>query len=128
MIRRPPRSTRTDNSVPTRRSSDRRDDKRSERSSLVRGDDQDGAIEERGALSELARLLQHLAGGAEAFHRLRHAAVDADDVAGRADLLDAAAVGEGAAAVGFPFVLLAAGAAQGAVDRKRVVRGKGGAV
>src|SRR3546814_9143155 len=69
------------------------------------------------ALSELARLLQHLAGGAEAFHRLRHAAVDADDVAGRADLLDAAAVGEGAAAVGLPFVPLAEGADHGEVHQ-----------
>src|SRR3546814_16013485 len=69
------------------------------------------------ARSELPRLLQHLAGGAEAFHGLRHAAVDADDVAGRADLLDAAAVGDGAAAVGFPFVHLAEGADHGEVHQ-----------
>src|SRR3546814_11392537 len=57
---------------------------------------------------------------------LRHAAVDADHVAGGADLLDAAAVGEGAAAVGLPLVHLAEGPQHGEVHQAARLGGNGG--
>ena len=67
-------------------------------------------------------LLQHLAGDAEAFQRLGHAAIDADDMAGRPDLLFGHAVAERAPAMGLLFGHLAERADHGEVHRRAGLR------
>src|SRR5690606_1259145 len=72
--------------------------------------------------SELARLLQHLAGDAEALQTHRHPAVDGNDVDRGADLLLRDAVVERAPAVRLPLVQAAERAQHGEVHQAARLR------